>query len=71
MVNPPFIMGWDLVDIGWFCESCYRVVASEGDFNVSVFWSIARRQATNYVLYIICRSTITNTAKVRTPVASS
>jgi hypothetical protein len=25
------------VDIGWFCELCYGVVASEGDFNVSVF----------------------------------
>ena len=30
-------MGWDLVDTGWFCESCYSVVASEGDFNISVF----------------------------------
>ena len=36
-MNPPFVIGWDLVDIGWFCESCYGVVASEGDFNVSVF----------------------------------
>ena len=25
------------MDIGRFCESCYGVVASEGDFNVSVF----------------------------------
>ena len=25
------------MDIGWFCESFYSVVASEGDFNVSVF----------------------------------
>jgi len=30
-------MGWELADIGWFCESCYGVVASEGDFSVSVF----------------------------------
>jgi len=30
-------MGCDLVDIGWFCESCYGVVATEGDFNVIVF----------------------------------
>jgi len=29
-------MGWELVDTGWFCESCYGV-ASEGDFNISVF----------------------------------
>jgi len=25
------------VDIGWFCESCYGVVAFKGDFNISVF----------------------------------
>ena len=25
------------MDTGWFCESCYSVVASEGDFNISVF----------------------------------
>jgi len=37
LVDPPFVMGWDLVDIGWFCESCCGVVSSEGDFNVSVF----------------------------------
>jgi hypothetical protein len=30
-------MAWDLVDTGWFCESYCGVVASEGDFNVSVF----------------------------------
>ena len=24
------------MDIGWFCELCYGVVASEGDFNVSM-----------------------------------
>ena len=22
------------MDIGWFCESCYGVVASEGTFNI-------------------------------------
>jgi len=37
LVNPPFVVGWDLVDIGWFCESCYGGVATEGDFNVRVF----------------------------------
>jgi len=30
-------MGWNLVDIGWFCELCDGVVASEGDYHVSVF----------------------------------
>ena len=25
------------MDIGWFCESCCGVVATEDDFNVSVF----------------------------------
>ena len=25
------------MDIGWFCESCYGGVATEGDFNVRVF----------------------------------
>ena len=30
-------MGWNLLDIEWFCESCYEVVASDGDFNISVF----------------------------------
>ena len=30
------------MDIGWFCESCYRDVASEGDFNVTVFWRYTR-----------------------------
>ena len=24
------------MDMGWFCELCYGVVASEGDFNISV-----------------------------------
>ena len=24
------------MDIGWFCESCYGVVATEGIFNISV-----------------------------------
>ena len=33
-------MGWDLVDIGWFCQLCYGVVASEGEFYISVFKQI-------------------------------
>ena len=33
----PFVMGWDLVVIRWFCELCYGTVGSEGDSNVSVF----------------------------------
>ena len=33
----PFVMGWDLVVIRWFCELCCGVVVSEGDSNISVF----------------------------------
>ena len=36
LVDPPFVMGWDLVAIRWFCELCCGVVGSEGYSNVSV-----------------------------------
>jgi len=37
LVDPPFVIGWNIVVIRWFCELCYGVVGSEGDSNVSVF----------------------------------
>ena len=36
LVDPPFVMGWDIVVIRWFCELCYGVVRSEVDSNFSV-----------------------------------
>jgi len=42
-------MGWNLVDIGWFCELCYGVVATEGDFKVSLLKEVGDF---SYILHI-------------------
>jgi len=35
-VDPTFVVGWDVVAGGWFCELCYRVAAFVTDFDVCV-----------------------------------